>query len=74
MEVNEQQVYEALGVEQPTQEQPIQEQAPQETQQPQAQPPQGEMSLEQRPPSRRRWRPSAPPPAGMWSRCSEMRP
>ena len=43
MEVNEQQVYEALGVEQPAQ-----EQAPQETQQPQAQPPQGEMSLEQR--------------------------
>ena len=36
MEVNEQQVYEALGVEQPAQ-----EQAPQETQQPQAQPPQG---------------------------------
>ena len=48
MEVNEQQVYEALGVEQPAQEQPAQEQAPQETQQPQAQPPQGEMSLEQR--------------------------
>ena len=43
MEVNEQQVYEALGVEQPAQ-----EQTPQETQQPQAQPPQGEMSLEQR--------------------------
>lgn len=43
MEVNEQQVYEALGVEQPAQ-----EQAPQETEQPQAQPPQGEMSLEQR--------------------------
>lgn len=45
MEVNEQQVYEALGVEQPAQES---EQAPQETEQPQAQPPQGEMSLEQR--------------------------
>ena len=43
MEVNEQQVYEALGVEQPAQ-----EQTPQETEQPQAQPPQGEMSLEQR--------------------------
>ena len=43
MEVNEQQVYEALGVEQPTQ-----EQAPQETEQPQTQPSQGEMSLEQR--------------------------
>lgn len=45
MEVNEQQVYEALGVEQPAQEV---EQAPQEAQQPQAQPQPGEMSLEQR--------------------------
>lgn len=45
MEVNEQQVYEALGVEQPAQDV---EQAPQETQQPKVQPQQGEMSLEQR--------------------------
>lgn len=45
MEVNEQQVYEALGVEQPGQEA---EQPQVQEQQPQAQPQPGEMSLEQR--------------------------
>lgn len=45
MEVNEQQVYEALGVEQPGQEV---EQPQVQEQQPQAQPQPGEMSLEQR--------------------------
>lgn len=45
MEVNEQQVYEALGVEQPQQEQG---QTPQQQEQPTQQPAQGEMSLEQR--------------------------
>lgn len=45
MEVNEQQVYEALGVEQPAQEV---EQPQVQEQQPQAQPQPGEMSLEQR--------------------------